>query len=142
MRADQLRSAAGTIAELLKKSDLLNSIRQHRDAREERQRQATRSRLSQSAKILLAGARGFSDAEQKVCSLLHLDKAASVDYWQALVSDDGDERAQQAELVQLYSRVMFASSHLPSLLNMVSDVRSAPAAIERSPGENLSLIHI
>ncbi len=142
MRADQLRSAAGTIAELLKKSDLLNSIRQHRDAREERQRQGTRTRLSQSAKMLIAGSRGFSEAEKSVSGLLHLDKLSSVDYWQALVSADGDQRAQHAELVQLYSRVMFASSHLPSLLNMVSDVRSAPAAIDRSPGENTLILRL
>lgn len=142
MRADQLRSAAGTIAELLKKSDLLSSIRQHRDAREERQRQATRSRLSQSAKILLAGSRGFSEAETKISTLLHLDKTSSVDYWQALLNEQGDQRAQHAELVQLYSRVMFASSHLPSLLNMVSDVRSAPAAIERQPGENTLVLRL
>ncbi len=142
MRADQLRSAAGTIAELLKKSDLLNSIRQHRDAREERQRQATRSRLSQSAKILLTGSRGFSEAESKVSSLLHLDKASSVDYWQALLNEHGDQSAQHSELVQLYSRVMFASSHLPSLLNMVSDERSAPAAIQRQPGENTLILRL
>ena len=142
MRADQLRSAAGTIAELLKKSDLLNSIRQHRDAREERQREGTRSRLSQSAKILIAGTRGFSEAETKVSTLLHLDKLSSVDYWQALLNADGDQRAQHAELVQLYSRVMFASSHLPSLLNMVSDVRSAPAAIDRNPGENTLVLRL
>lgn len=142
MRADQLRSAAGTIAELLKKSDLLNSIRQHRDAREERQRQGTRSRLSQSAKIIIAGTRGFSEAENKVGALLHLDKLSSVDYWQALLNAEGDQRAQHTELVQLYSRVMFASSHLPSLLNMVSDVRSAPAAIDRNPGENTLVLRL
>jgi len=128
MRADQLRSAAHTIAGLLKKSDLLNIIRQYRDAREENNRQAAHARLGQSAKILIAGSREFGTPENKVCSVLHLDKVSSVDYWQALLNTDGDQGAQNAEMVQLYSRVMFASSHLPTLIGLLSDESSTSAA--------------
>ena len=142
MRADQLRSAAGTIAELLNKSDVLTSIRQRRDAQSGAELQASHARLTQSAKLLLRGVKGFSSAEQEVASQLHLSSIGSLDYWQALLNQNGDTQAQHAELVQLYSRVMFASSHLPSLAGLLSTMRSAPAAIETRTGESSLVVKL
>jgi len=142
MRADQLRSAAGTIAELLNKSDVLTSIRQRRDAQGGAELQASHARLTQSAKLLLRGVKGFSSAEKEVAAQLHLTSAGSLDYWQALLNQNGDVQAQHAELVQLYSRVMFASSHLPSLLGLLSSMRSAPAAIETRTGESSLVVKL
>ncbi len=142
MRADQLRSAAGTIAELLKKSDVLTSIRQCRDANQGGSPETSRARLTQSAKILLHGYKGFSAAEQAVCSQLHLNSIGSLDYWQALLNPEGDKTTQQAELVQLYSRAMFASSHLPSLSGLLSHTRSTPASIITNNGENSIVVRL
>jgi len=142
MRADQLRSAAGTIAELLNKSDVLTSIRQRRDAQDGAELQASHARLTQSAKLLLRGVKGFSSAEKEVASQLHLGSVGSLDYWQALLNKDGDAQAQHAELVQLYSRVMFASSHLPSLTGLLSNMRSAPAAIVTRTGESSLVVKL
>lgn len=134
MRADQLRSSAETVAGLLKRSDVLTSIRQCRDAREENQHKAASSRLGQSAKIILQGMQSFSPAEQTVAAQLHLDRLASLDYWKALMSLKGDQAARQSELVQLYSRAMFASSHLPNLVGVLSGVTAGSATV--SPGLN------
>ena len=140
MRTEQLCSAADTIAAVLKKSDLLNSIRQHRDASDAGHNDGSHSRLAQSAKILLRGVKEFSVAEKEVCSQLHLSSIGSLDYWQALLNKNGDKKAQQAELVQLYSRVMFASSHLPSLTGLLSSGRSTPAAINTGVGESSMVV--
>ena len=142
MRADQLRSAAGTIAELLNKSDVLTSIRQRRDAKSGAELQSSHARLTQSAKLLLRGVKGFSSAEQEVASQLHLSSVGSLDYWQALLNQNGDAQAQHAELVQLYSRVMFASSHLPSLAGLLQTMRSRPAAIETRTGESSLVVKL
>ncbi len=135
MRADQLRSAAESVAELLKRSDVLTSIRQCRDARDQNYRKAAANRLGQSAKIVLQGIQTLSNAEVTVLKALHLNSLASVDYWKSLISLAGDERARQSELVQLYSRVMFASSHLPNLTTLLSDVNSAQTSVRPGAGE-------
>lgn len=142
MRADQLRSAAGTISELLKKSDVLTSVRQYRDASQSGSVDAARARLTQSAKILLHGYKGFSAAEQEVCAQLHLGSMGSLDYWQALLNPEGDPQTQQAEFVQLYSRAMFASSHLPGLAGLLSETRSTPASIATNSGENSIVVKL
>jgi len=136
MRTEQLCNAADTIAAVLKKSDLLNSIRQHRDASDAGRNDGTHARLAQSAKILLRDAKDFSVAEKEVCSQLHLSSIGSLDYWQALLNKNGDQKAQQAELVQLFSRIMFASSHLPSLTGLLSSASSIPVSINTGSGEN------
>ena len=140
MRTEQLCSAADTIAAVLKKSDLLNSIRQHRDASDAGRNDGSHARLAQSAKILLRDAKEFSAAEKEVCSQLHLSSVGSLDYWQALLNKNGDQQAQQAELVQLFSRVMFASSHLPSLIGLLASGSSIPAAINTVQGESAMVV--
>jgi hypothetical protein len=47
----------------------------------------------------------------------------ATDYWQSLTSSGSDPRQQQAEIVRLASRVMFASSQLP---HMVALLGAAP----------------
>jgi len=136
MRTEQLCSAVDTIAAVLKKSDLLNSIRQHRDASDAGRNDGSHARLAQSAKIVLRDAKEFSAAEKEVCSQLHLSSVGSLDYWQALLNKNGDHTAQQAELVQLFSRVMFASSHLPSLTGLLGSGSTMPAAINTGLGES------
>ncbi len=58
----------------------------------------------------------MSAAERQVVKCLHLESLGSTDYWQDLLGNADDPRKQQAEIVRLASRVMFASSHLPGMV--------------------------
>ena len=67
--------------------------------------------------------------KKQVARCLHLQGMVSPGYWQALLMTAGDDKKKAAELVQLYSRVMFANNHLPNLIKLLGTVKaSAPAA--------------
>ena len=121
MRADQMQQAAKDIAALLKNSDILDIIRQCRVAAADK-KHASLAKLGHAGAVLMESTEKLDKPALLVLKQLHLDSLTSPGYWRNLLADTNEEKARQAELVRLYSRVLFATNHLPSLLNLMSSV--------------------
>ncbi len=125
MQPDELSIAVKNVVDVLNKSDLLSAVRQYRASKSDDVAVAS-ARLGHAGAVLMEGMETFSENEKQVSRCLHLEGMASPGYWQSLLMTAGDEKKKAAELVQLYSRVMFANSHLPNLLKLLGSVE-APA---------------
>jgi len=82
----------------------------------------------------------MTPAQKKVVKCLHLGSLGSTDYWGQLIAGNGDPKTHQAELVRLASRVMFASSHLPAIISLMSIAESPQAQLPTGTSAN-SLLH-
>ncbi len=119
MRADELRSAVEKIVIVLAKADLLNVVRNYRAAKGG-DRTVAAARLGHAGAVVMENMEKFSPSEQAVVRTLHLDSLGSTAYWQSLLESVNEPKKQAAELVSLYSRVMFASDHLPKFAKMLA----------------------
>lgn len=143
MRADQLQRAASSVTKLLKNADLLTIIRECRGARDE-QLAVSLARLGNAGASVMKALENANAAESQLLKATHLDALATPAYWRNLVTVDVDEKKRQADLVQLYSRVMFATGHLPSLVNLIDhvDVAQAPGVRQAADGEETLTIRL
>ncbi len=137
MHADELRMAVTKIVELLEKAQIASVVNQYRSAKGE-QRAIANARLRQSAAVLMERFDSMAPAERQITKILHLDSLGSPNYWLELFSSVSDPKQHQGEIVRLASRIMFASSHLPGLLNLVSHVNSS--AVEKGPVEQSKIL--
>ncbi len=130
MHADQLRVATNKVVDTLAASGVLEAIREYRTAKGD-QRPVAAARLGHAGAMLMESMGTISQEEEAILKLLHLDSVRTTGYWQNLLSAQKPEAERSAELVHLYSRVLFASNHLPNfaaLLNRVTNVPRASAA--------------
>jgi len=63
----------------------------------------------------------YGDDESAVVNLLHLGQLGTASFWLDLTSDILPVETRQAHSVSAYSKMMFASNHLPSLLALVRE---------------------
>lgn len=127
MRAVELQSAANKIAKLLQESDVLSVIRECRAARGEAW-QDVAALLHATGSGLSVSLSSMDDVANTVLKATHLDSLATNEYWAALSSEKSDEAQRQAELVRLYSRILFASNHLPMLASLLESESTDNAA--------------
>lgn len=125
MQADELRMAVTKVVELLVRANIASVVNQYRAAKGD-QRAEAHEGLRQAAGILLEQFASMSPAERQVTKILHLETLGSREYWIELFGSSEDPKRHQGEIVRLASRVMFASNHLPGLLNLVEEVDTAP----------------
>lgn len=128
MHADELRMAVTKIVALLEKAQIASVVDQYRSAKGE-QRTVASARLRQSAAVLMERFDAMTPAERQVTKILHLESLGSPNYWLELFSSVSDAKKHQGEIVRLASRIMFASSHLPGLISLVSTVKPVPAPV-------------
>lgn len=118
MHADELRVAVNSILDILNRSEVQTVVRDYRTAAADQRAEAT-ARLARAGAVLREDLQRLDTDQRQVLGILHLDALATPDYWSTLL-DTTDPRAMNAELVRLYSRVMFARDHLPRMLELVS----------------------
>jgi len=145
MHPDELSTAVENVIEVLNKSDLLSAVRQYRASRKSEDVAVASARLGHAGAVLMEGMEKFSENEKQVARSLHLEGMSSPGYWQALLMTADDDKKRAAELVQLYSRIMFASSHLPNLVGLLSSAQTpaataTPVANTAAPAVPLSSI--
>lgn len=128
MHADELRTAIHRVVEVLNRADILAVVKEYRTARGE-QRTVAAARLGHSGAVIMESMQQFTSAERAVAKCMFLDSLGTTQYWQSLLAPSEDPQANAAELVHLFSRVMFASTHLPNLATLLGRVdASAPQA--------------
>ena len=143
MHADELRMAVSKIVDILNNANIRAVVDQYRSAKGD-QRTAAAARLGHAGALIMDRIDALSTAERQVIKCLHLESLGSSDYWRDLLGDVDDPRKQQAEIVRLASRVMFASSHLPGMLSLLDTVKNAPsqANISLETGEGCLSIRL
>jgi len=119
MRADQMQRATKAIVALLKNSDILNIVRQCRTPADD-QKHARLAKLGHASAVLMESTESLDPSARTVLKALHLESLTSPGYWRGLLAETADEKSRQAEFVRLYSRVLFATNHLPSLMSLLS----------------------
>jgi len=139
MHADQLRVAVDNVVNVLAESGVLTAIREHRTSRGD-QRPVAAARLGHAGAMLMERWADASPAELTALKLLHLESMCEASYWQDLLGSTKPEKERNTELVQLYSRVLFASNHLPNFAALLGRVKegqtvAAPALPALKPGE-------
>ena len=126
MHADELRSAIHRVVEVLNKADILAVVKEYRTAKGD-QRAVAAARLGHSGAVIMENMDKFSSAEKAVVKSMFLESLGTTQYWQGLLGSAADPQKNAAELVHLFSRVMFASTHLPNLANLLGQVNDASA---------------
>lgn len=126
MHADELRTAIQRVVEVLNKADILAVVKEYRTAKGG-QRAVAAARLGHSGAVIMENMDKFSSAEKAVVRSMFLDSLGTTQYWQGLLASADDPKKNAAELVHLFSRVMFASTHLPNLANLLGEVNSSSA---------------
>lgn len=136
MHADQLRSAIRRVVDVLNKADILSVVKEYRTAQGSN-RAVAAARLGHSGAIIMENMDKFSAEETAVAKCMFLESLGSTQYWQGLLASAGDPSKNSAELVHLFSRVMFATTHLPNLANLLGEV-SANVASDTGAAKALS----
>jgi len=127
MQADELRSAISRVVEVLNKADILAVVREYRTALGD-ERAVAAARLGHSGAVIMESMDKFSDAEKAVVKCMFLDSLATTQYWQGLLASASDPEKNAADIVHLYSRAMFASTHLPHLATLLGQTSAGSAA--------------
>lgn len=125
MQADELRMAVTKVVGMLERAKIASVVDQYRSAKGD-QRAEAQAGLRQAAGIIMDQFASMSASERQVTKILHLDSLGSREYWLDLFGSVVDPKKHQGEIVRLASRIMFASNHLPGLLNLVKQVNTTP----------------
>ncbi|MDB4224813.1 hypothetical protein N9850_13675 [Granulosicoccus sp.] len=125
MQADELGMAVAKVVEVLDRANIVSAVGQYRSSKGD-QRSEAQIGLSQAAGILMEQFSSMKSYERQVTKSLHLDSLGSREYWLDLFGSVDDPKRHQGEIVRLASRVMFASNHLPGMLNLVKDASPTP----------------
>ncbi len=129
MHADELRSAITRVVEVLNKADILAVVREYRTAQGD-QRTVAAARLGHSGAVIMESMDKFSPAENTVSKAMFLESLGTTQYWQEILGSAADPKKSAAELVHLYSRVMFASTHLPNMARLLGTVESSTPKVK------------
>ncbi|MFK8081534.1 MAG: hypothetical protein AB8B97_14705 [Granulosicoccus sp.] len=140
MHSDELRTAVTTIGKILSNSGVRKAVDEYRMSKGD-QRTAAAARLSHSGAVLVDSIGSMSPDEKQVVKCLHLESLGSPDYWRELMVSDDDPKKHQGEIVRLASRVMFATSHLPSMLTLLDGVQATGGASDAQSGAPSALLH-
>ena len=133
MHADELRLAIDRVVDTLTASGILTAIRDYRTSKGD-QRPVAAARLGHAGAMLMERMERVTPHEKTALQLLHLTDLREQAYWQDLLSPKKPEAARSAELVQLYSRVLFASNHLPNFAALLGRVTKSPVGTPTAAG--------
>jgi len=141
MHADQLRVAVDKVVNTLTASGILTAIRDYRTAKGD-QRPVAAARLGHAGAMLMEGLARVTPAEASTLQLLHLQNLRETNYWNDLLSPQKPEQQRSAELVHMYSRVLFATNHLPNFAALLARVDANAPAKGASPYTNLAVAQL
>ena len=120
----QLYSATQRVVKSLEISGLMPALKQYRVAlrgTSAKDTDAAESRLLQAGEAYVEKTTQFSDDETSVVNLLHLGQLGLSSFWIDLTSSVSPIEVRQAQAVSAFSKIMFATSHLPGLLGLVRE---------------------
>ncbi len=141
MPVSELRVAVNSVVDLLRKTQIQQVISHFRTDLVRNQVTQSRDHLLTVSQQLVAGFSKFGETEKRVCSYMHLEHLGSPQYWNDILNSTKGVEVTRAEVVQLYSRVMFAVNHLPGFIQMLS-AESSSLGANAQPGHSLLKIKL
>lgn len=119
MPVSELRVAVNSVVDLLRKTQIQQIISHYRTDLVRNQVTQSRDHLLTASQQLVAGFAKLGVMEKRICSYMHLEQLGSSQYWGDILNSAKGVEVTRAEVVQLYSRVMFAVNHLPGFVQML-----------------------
>lgn len=141
MPVSELRVAVNSVVDLLRKTQIQQVISHYRTDLVRNQVTQSRDHLLTASQQLVAGFAKLGVTEKRICSYMHLEQLGSSQYWGDILNSSKGVEVTRAEVVQLYSRVMFAVNHLPGFVQMLS-VESLSSDVSAKPGYALLKIKL
>lgn len=141
MPVSELRVAVNSVVDLLRKTQIQQIISHYRTDLVRNQVTQSREHLLTASQQLVASFARLGATEKRVCSYMHLEHLGSSQYWSDILNSTKGVEVTRAEVVQLYSRVMFAVNHLPGFVQMLGSESSNPETPAR-PGHSLLKIRL
>ena len=141
MPVSELRVAVNSVVDLLRKTQIQQVISHYRTDLVRNQVTQSRDHLLTASQQLVAGFARLNAVERRICSYMHLEHLGSSQYWGDILNSTRGPEVTRAEVVQLYSRVMFAVNHLPGFIQMLG-AESASLVASARPGHSLLKIKL
>ena len=91
------------------------------------------AQLMQASNAYIEKTAMFGKDEASVVNLLHLGQIGTSSFWIDLTSNVRPVEVRQAQSVSAYSKMMFATSHLPSLLALVRETSAVEGLRTEDP---------
>ncbi len=136
----QLYSATQRVVKSLETSGMMPALKAYRASlRGHGNIDIAQAQLTQATDAYIAKTAMFGEHEASVVNLLHLGQIGTSSFWIDLTSNVRPVEARQAQAVSAYSKMMFASSHLPSLLALVRET-SAVEGLRSDDSESGRLV--
>ncbi len=128
----ELRTAINSIVDLLSKTKIQEAVTQFRTALVNKDVSQPSSQLLVSSNKLIEGLHSLGALELKVWKYMHLEQLGLPQYFNDIISLKAGYEETRAEVVQVYSRIMFATNHLPGIIKLLdahlkTESRSATA---------------
>ncbi len=138
----QLYSATQRVMKSLKTSGLMPALKQYRSSlrgQAKGERARIESVLMQASEAYIEKTTMYGECEVAVVNLLHLADLGKSSYWQELTSNVRSVEVRLAHAVSAYSKIMFATSHLPGLLALVRET-SAVEGLRTDEPDSATLV--
>ena len=120
----QLYTATQRVVKSLKTSGLMPALKGYRASlrgQAQSDRATSESVLMEASGAYLDQTAMFGEDEASVVNLLHLAELGEASFWQDMTSNARSVEARMGQAVSAYSKVMFATGHLPGLLSLVRE---------------------
>lgn len=133
----QLYSATQRVVKSLEISGLMPALKQYRAAlrgTSAKDTDAAESRLLQAGEAYVEKTAQYSDDETSVVNLLHLGQLGLSSFWIDLTSSVSPVEVRKTQAVSAFSKIMFATSHLPGLLGLVRETSAVEGLRGQDPG--------
>ena len=139
MSGNKLSAAVAPVVELLKRTQLQEATSSFRSALVSGRFADAGERLQEAGMQFVDAFGRFSDAELQVCRYLHLEELGRGAYWRRICTAAEGPEKTRADVVTLYSRVMFATNHLPGLMQIF---KASGEESRSNPREGASELHV
>ena len=121
MPGNKLSAAIAPVVELLKRTKLQEAVSSFRSALVSGRFTDAGDQLQETGMHFVEAFQHFDEAQLNVCRYLHLEDLGKSAYWRRICTVAEGPEKTRSEVVTLYSRVMFATSHLPGLMQLLPD---------------------
>lgn len=141
----QLYSATQRVVQCLKSSGLMPALKNFRGSlrgQVQLDRERVEASLQEASNAYIEKSAMFSDDEVSVVNMLHLAELGQASYWLDMTSNIRPVEARLAQSVAAYSKVMFATSHLPGLLSLIRETSAVDALRSDEPDSGTLVLRL
>ncbi len=141
----QLYSAIQRVVQSLKTSGLMPALKNYRGSlrgQANADRASIESVLIEASNAYIEKSAMYTEQEISVVNLLHLAELGKASYWLDMTSNIRSVEVRLAQAVSAYSKLMFATGHLPGLLSLVRETSAMEGLRTDEPDSGTLLLRL